>query len=132
MALTYEWKITQIKKTTNDSVDNAIIGTRWEVKGIDANGNDGLFTGATPFTLDQIDPDNFIPYNELTEEMVLSWIKEYVSGSNRVTNYWDHISDRINKQIEEKTSIISNVEAVNLPWAPTSGSLTDDSGSAIV
>jgi hypothetical protein len=132
MALTYEWKITQIKKTTNDSVDNAIIGTRWEVKGIDANGNDGLFTGATPFTLDQIDPDNFVPYNELTEEMVLSWIKEYVSGSNRVTNYWDHISDRINKQIEEKTSIISNVEAVNLPWAPTSGSLTDDSGSAIV
>jgi hypothetical protein len=132
MALTYEWKITQIKKTTNDSVDNAIIGTRWEVKGIDANGNDGLFTGATPFTLDQIDPDNFIPYNELTEETVLSWIKEYVSGSNRVTNYWDHISDRINKQIEEKTSIISNVEAVNLPWAPTSGSLTDDSGSAIV
>jgi hypothetical protein len=100
--------------------------------GIDTNGFSGSFTGATPFTLDQIDPDNFVPYNELTEEMVLSWIKEYVSGSNRVTNYWDHISDRINKQIEEKTSIISNVEAVNLPWAPTSGSLTDDSGSAIV
>jgi hypothetical protein len=132
MALTYEWKITQIKKTTNDSVDNAIIGTRWEVKGIDANGNDGLFTGATPFTLDQINPDNFIPYNELTEEIVLDWIKGYVSGSNKSTNYWDHISDRINKQIEEKTSTISNVEAVNLPWAPTSGSSIEPTGSLVV
>jgi hypothetical protein len=132
MALTYEWKITQIKKTTTNGIDDAIIGTRWEVKGIDANANEGLFTGATPFTLDQINPDNFIPYNELTEEIVLDWIKEYVSGSNRATNYWDHISDRINKQIAEKTSTISNVEASNLPWSPTSGSLTDASGSAIV
>jgi hypothetical protein len=132
MALTYEWKITQIKKTTNDSVDNAIIGTRWEVKGIDANGNDGLFTGATPFTLDQINPDNFVPYNELTEEIVLDWIKGYVSGSNRVTNYWDHISDRINKEIAEKTSIISSVEAVNLPWSPTSGSSIEPTGSLVV
>jgi hypothetical protein len=132
MALRYEWKITQIKKTTTNGIDDAIIGTRWEVKGIDANANEGLFTGATPFTLDQINPDNFIPYNELTEEIVLDWIKEYVSGSNRATNYWDHISDRINKQIEEKTSTISNVEASNLPWAPTSGSLTDASGSLIV
>jgi hypothetical protein len=132
MALTYEWKITQIKKTTNDSVDNAIIGTRWEVKGIDENGNDGLFTGATPFTLDQINPDNFVPYNELTEEIVLDWIKGYVSGSNRETNYWDHISDRINTQIKEKTSIISSVEAVNLPWSPTSGSSIEPTGSLVV
>ena len=132
MALRYEWKITQIKKTTTNGIDDAIIGTKWEVRGIDENANEGLFTGATPFTLDQINPDNFIPYNELTEEIVLDWIKEYVSGSNRATNYWDHISDRINKQIEEKTSTISNVEASNLPWAPTSGSLTDASGSLIV
>jgi hypothetical protein len=132
MALTSEWKITQIKKTTNDSVDNAIIGTRWEVKGIDENGNDGLFTGATPFTLDQINPDNFVPYNELTEEIVLDWIKGYVSGSNRATNYWDHISDRINTQIKEKTSIISSVEAVNLPWSPTSGSSIEPTGSLVV
>jgi hypothetical protein len=132
MGLTYEWKVTQIKKTTNDSVENAIVGTRWEVKGTDTSGNDGLFVGATPFTLNQIDPENFIPYSELTEEIVLNWIKGYVSGSNPVTNYWDHISDRINKQIEEKTSTIDNVESVHLPWAPTSGSLTDASGSVIV
>jgi hypothetical protein len=132
MALTYEWKITQIKKTTNDSVDNAIVGTRWEVKGIDENGNEGLFTGATPFTLDQIDPDNFIPYSELTEDVVLDWIKTTVSGSNRATNYWDHISDKINKQLAEKTSTISTVETSDLPWAPTSGSLTDATGSLVV
>ena len=132
MALTYEWKITQIKKTTNNSVDNAIIGTRWEVKGIDANGNEGTFAGATPFTLDQINPDNFIPYSELTEEVVLNWIKEYVSGSNRVTNYWDHISKKINDQLEEKTSVINNVDAVNLPWSPMSGSADAATGSLVV
>ena len=132
MALTYEWKITQIKKTSSDSVDNAIIGTRWEVKGIDENGNEGLFNGATPFTLDQIDPENFVPYNELTEELVLNWVKQHVSGSNRTTNYWEHISGKINKEIEEKTSVVTNVESAHLPWSPTSGSLTDASGSVIV
>lgn len=132
MALTYEWKITQIKKTTNNSVDNAIIGTRWEVKGTDISGNEGTFAGATPFTLNQINPDNFIPYNELTEEIVLNWIKEYVSGSNRVTNYWDHVSGKINDQLEEKTSVINNVEVANLPWSPISGSAEANSGSLLV
>jgi hypothetical protein len=132
MALTYEWKITQIKKTTNNSVDNAIIGTRWEVKGTDADGNEGTFAGATPFTLDQINPDNFVPYNELTEEIVLGWIKGYVSGSNRVTNYWDHVSKKINDQLEEKTSVINNVEVANLPWSPISGSAEANSGSLLV
>ena len=132
MALTYEWKITQIKKTTNNSVDNAIIGTRWEVKGTDTSGNEGTFAGATPFTLNQINPDNFIPYNELTEEIVLAWIKEYVSGSNRVTNYWDHVSGKINDQLEEKTSVINNVEIANLPWSPISGSAEANSGSLLV
>jgi hypothetical protein len=132
MALTYEWKITQIKKTTNNSVDNAIIGTRWEVKGIDAFSNEGIFNGATPFTLDQINPDNFIPYNELTEEVVLGWIKEYVSGSNKATNYWDHISGKINEKLEEKTSVINNVEVANLPWSPISGSAEANSGSLLV
>ena len=132
MALTYEWKITQIKKISNNSVDNAIIGTRWEVKGIDTNGNAGTFAGATPFTLDQINPDNFIPYNELTEEIVLNWIKEYVSGSNRATNYWDHISGKINEQLEEKISVINNVDAVNLPWSPISGSAEAVSSSLVV
>ena len=132
MALTYEWKVTQIKKTTNNSVDNAIIGTRWEVKGIDADGNEGTFAGATPFTLDQIDPDNFIPYSELTEAVVLDWIKQYVSGSNKTTNYWDHISKKINDELEEKTSVISNVDAVNLPWSPMSGSADAATGSLVV
>lgn len=132
MALTYEWKITQIKKTTNNSVDNAIIGTRWEVKGIDAFSNEGIFNGATPFTLDQINPDNFIPYNELTEAVVLNWIKEYVSGSNKATNYWEHISGKINDQLEEKTSVINNVEVANLPWSPISGSAEANSGSLLV
>ena len=129
MALTYEWKITQIKKTTTNGIDDAIIGTRWEVKGIDSNGNDGSFTGATPFTLAQIDPDNFVPYNELTETMVLDWIKSVVSGSNQSTNYWDHISEKINKQIVEKVSVVSSVDEVNLPWSSTSGSVEPMSGS---
>jgi hypothetical protein len=44
----------------------------------------------------------------------------------------DYYQHKINKEIAEKTSIISSVELVNLPWSPTSGSLTDASGSVIV
>ena len=119
--LTYEWKLTGIVKSTpsNLPVDNVVVGTRWTVTGTDADGNKGTFTGATPFELATVDPDNFTAYSDLTEEQVLGWIKNYVKVVNP---YWNHIVEQIDKQIQKSLEIIEEVAENDLPWSPTSGS----------
>jgi hypothetical protein len=128
--LTYEWKLTGIVKSTpsNLPVDDVIIGTRWTVTGTDANGNTGTFTGATPFELATVDPDNFTAYADLTEEQVLGWVKNYVQVVNP---YWNHIVTQIEKQIEKNQQLISEVNEMDLPWSPTSGSNTPEPGIVV-
>jgi endonuclease I len=59
----------------------------------------------------------FVPFEELTEEMVLDWIKAVVVGG-----YEEHVNAQIQKQIDEKHNPV--VEAA-LPWAPQSTTASD-------
>ena len=112
----YTWKIKSLIKQNTDDLDNVIVGTRWEVTGTNDVGINGSFQGATPFALDSVDPGNFTSFEDLTETQVLGWIKSHVSGS-APTAYWDHISERINKQIQEKTYVKIDVSETELPWS---------------
>jgi len=113
MALTYSWKITGLKKTNVPSANltDVVVGTRWEVTGTDADGNSGAFQGATPFRASEVDPNNFIDWNDLTEETVLGWIKGIVVGG-----YATHVHEQIMNQINNKKNPI--VDADYLPWDP--------------
>ena len=111
MSLTYTWKVKQLKKTSGNNLSDVIVGTQWELKGVDADGNEGSFSGATPFDLSKVNPDSFVAYEDLTEEMVLDWIKAVVVGG-----YWDHVNEQIMKQIDLKKNPV--VEVSQLPWAP--------------
>jgi predicted NBD/HSP70 family sugar kinase len=114
MALTYTWKITGLKKTNVPSANltDVVVGTRWDVTGTDEDGNSGTFHGATPFKASEVDPDNFIDWNNLTEEVVLGWIKGIVVGG-----YASHVHEVIMKQINEKKNPV--LDADYLPWDPT-------------
>lgn len=130
MALTYTWKLTGLKKQDTADFNDLVIGTRWKVTGTDEDGNEGSFDGATPLDIPDADEAGYIPYSELTEEIVLNWIKEHVSGSNPGTNYWDHINGRILQSIDEKKWTRVEVGETDLPWSPTSGSATPDMSAA--
>ena len=52
----------------------------------------------------------FIPYADLTEEIVLGWIQDVVVGS-----YEEHVNEQIQKQIDEMANPITDP---GLPWAP--------------
>ena len=124
MAITYTWKITGLKtKNVSDDKQAAVVQTYWKKIGTDADGNEGTFSGATPFTVDPTDESGpFIPFEELTEEDVLDWIKTVVVGG-----YADHVNGQIAKQIEEK---ISPVVDNRLPWAPVTANTPAPSMSA--
>lgn len=111
MAITYTWKITGIKTKTEGSNQNAVVQTYWQKTGTDENGNKGTFSGATPFTtLDVPEGYTFVPFAELTEELVLNWIKAVVVGG-----YDEHVNHQIQLQIDEKITPVSEAQ---MPWAP--------------
>lgn len=124
MGLTYAWKLVGLKKQNSENIDDAVVGTQWKLTGTDEDGNEGTFTGATPFSISQINTGSFTPYNESTEAQVLGWIKNHVSGSNPSTNYMEHINGVILKEIASKKWVKVEVAEVDLPWSPTSGSTT--------
>ena len=114
MAITYTWKITGLK--VQDSVVNgvtypkAICQTYWQKTGTDENGNEGLFAGATPFTVDPTDDSGpFIPFSELKEQDIINWIQSYVTGE-----YEEHVNNKIQESIDRK---LTQVIESNFPWA---------------
>lgn len=111
MAITYTWAIDRLKVKTEGSNTNAVVQTYWKKTGTDENGNVGSFSGATPFTSTTMPAgDVFVQFADLTEEIVVDWIKDVVVGS-----YEEHVNEQIAKQIEEKINV---VEEPAMPWAP--------------
>ena len=122
MTFIYTWKIKSLKKQDDPSseLNDIIVQTYWECKGTDENGNSGIFNGATPFEPDQIDPQKFTSYEDLTEAQVIGWIQSVVNGN---PSYKDHIDEQIQKQIDIIVKPVVEVQSDALPWAePTESS----------
>jgi len=111
MSIKYTWKITGLKtKNVSATQQGAVVQTYWEKRGSDENGNEGAFAGATPFTVDPTDDSGpFIPFEQLTEADVLSWIQTIVVGS-----YEENVNKMIKEQIDEKIKPIVDAQ---MPWA---------------
>ena len=115
MAVTYTWEVTSLKtknETLGDGVvlSNAICQTYWKKIGTDEDGNEGSFSGATPFSADNLTEENFQQFDVLTEEIVLGWIQAIV-----VDGYEEHVNGQIQKQIDEQVTPITETA---MPWAP--------------
>lgn len=113
MSMTYTWSVTGIKvrdevNANGETLPKAVCQTYWKKVGVDSNGNEGTFNGATPFTAANVPADQFVPFDKLTEEVVLGWIKAIVVGG-----YEDHVNGVITKQISDKT-----ITESNMPWVP--------------
>lgn len=112
MAIKYSWKVVRIKTTNTDSFENAIVNVYWQKDGYDdVTGLIGSFEGATPFDADKIDPDNFTALEQLTEEMVLGWIKQVV-----VDHYEEHVNEQIQRDIDNKAERFTLLNESQLPW----------------
>jgi len=117
MPTTYKWEIISLNtknEVLGDGVvlPNAICQTYWRKTGTDANGVEGTFDGATPFSAANLTPDNFQLFDTLTEDIVLGWVRSIVVG-----DYEGHVNEQIQLRIDE----VSNPEIeTGLPW-PTGG-----------
>lgn len=117
--MNYTWQLTSLKRKDTSELKNIVVQTHWKKIGTDENGNTGEFSGATPFDLSSVDPNNFTSYEDLTEEMILGWIQSIVSET-----YEDHVNERIAEQIESKVNPVTEV-IDEFPWT-SSDSETHD------
>ena len=109
MAITYEWKITALKKAPSlDGLSDVITHINFEYKGTeDATDpvTEGVFYGACP--VGNPDPENFIALADLKESDVLAWAQ----ANHPVEN----MQEVIQKEIEGKVTP-KNIEVEELPW----------------
>ena len=129
MAFTYKYEVTSLKvkdEVVGNTVNkNAVVQTYWKLTGTDEslvaddNKNQGSFSGATPFTTTTMPPGTqFIPFDQLTEADVISWIHAVVEGN---PGYKQHIDEQIQKQIDQNMRPVTEAD---LPWAPPKANTT--------
>ena len=109
MAITYEWKITALKKAPSlDGLSDVITHVNFEYKGSDDStdpATEGVFYGACP--VGPADKDNFVALADLKESDVIEWAK--------ANHPVEHMQDVIQNAIGEKLTP-TNVVVDSLPW----------------
>lgn len=106
--ITYTLSIAYMNTELVDGdLQNVVSNCRWTLSAIDDNTPPNQFSVSRTTTFGQPDPENFIPYNELTEDIVKGWI--YSS-----TTYMDAQVFVMNKIFQLQTS---NTKVLPLPWA---------------
>ena len=123
MAVSYSWAVTQMtKKPQVDDVNDVVVHVRWNLTGTESTtGTQGSFPGATPFELDSDNTGSFVAFDDLTEEIVIGWLEDVV-----VDDYWNHVTERIQHQIDEIDDPVEELNEEGLPWATGSAEVTPD------
>ena len=119
MAITYTWTVDKLMIKTEGTFTNSVVQTYWSCNGTDENGNTGTFRGGTPFSAIG-STASFVPYEQLTEEIVLGWIKDVVHADEM---YSSRINEHILEQIESTVNAKVEVHSHELPWADTTATV---------
>jgi len=113
MAITYVF--TDIKVEIAPSLDgltDVVTRVRYNYKGVNEDGIEGTFAGATPMPLPT--DQNFVPFDQLTEPDVVAWLNSVADKP--------HMQEQIQKQINNQ--IAPKYVPVPNPWDPTTTSTT--------
>ena len=101
MAITKTWEVNTLERELADGYVKKVI---YRVKGIDGSEEKARET----FEVELEKPKTLIPYNKLTEETVLGWVKAKL-GTDAVT--------AIEKSLEDKIALINApLTQTGKPW----------------
>lgn len=105
----YTWKVTNLYTQTIDGKEDYVVIANYETTGVDGDYSASLSSTAQFSTEDVA---VFIPYADLTEEIVIGWIKESL-GENGIISIEACIQGQIDSQINPPVS----PENTPLPWS---------------
>ena len=99
---TFTWTINQLERET---VDGYVFTAHYSVDAADDTYTSGAY-GSIGFER----PDTLIPFSDLTEELVLDWVKEKIGGDEKV----QEIQAALQAQLDEQRT---PTKASGLPWS---------------
>ena len=100
MATTFSWKIANLERET---ADGFVFTCHYTV-----NADDGTYTSGAYGSLGLERPETLIPYSQLTEEIVVGWVKDKF-GAEKVAE----IEAALQAQLDEQHA---PSRAAGLPW----------------
>ena len=108
MAITNTWSVAQMDAYPEYEGNADVVFTvHWRLDGTDGEHTGGVY-GSAGLTLD---PEaTYLPYADLTEAKVISWVKEAL-GEEAVTGYEENVAQQIANQINPP------VVTPQLPWS---------------
>ena len=103
-ATEFTWGIAQLERHTADCV---VYTCHYTI-----NANDGTYSAGAygSIGLEQPDPDNIIPFADLTLELVIGWVQKKLGGDEKVAE----IEAALQAQIDEQHA---PTKAQGLPWS---------------
>jgi hypothetical protein len=101
MAPTISWHIAQLERETTDGF---VYTLHWTVSAVDDE-----FSASAYGSLGLQRPDNLVPYEQLTEETVLSWLEEAMGEEQK-----EATEQALLAQIAEQKA---PTKATGVPWA---------------
>lgn len=105
---TFNWTVKQLYTQTIDGEQNYVVIANYDVVGVDGEYSSSISDSAK-FSTDNV--DNFTPYDQLTNDIVVGWIKS-VLGPDTVANYEESIQGQIDSQINPPVT----PQDTPLPW----------------
>jgi hypothetical protein len=101
MATTYTWKIANLERET---ADGYVFTAHYTV-----NAEDGTYTAGAYGSLGFERPDNLIPFADLTEDLVIGWVKDHF-GAEKVAEIEAALQAQLNEQHAPS-------KQAGVPWA---------------
>lgn len=85
--ITYNWTIVNLYTETVEGQQDYVLTSTFEVEGVEGEFSSTV-NGSQAFS---VEGENFIPYADLTQDIVVSWIKETLGedGLLPITSYID-------------------------------------------
>lgn len=104
----FTWKVTRLYTQTIEGKSDYVVISTYETIGVDGDYTASL-SNMAQFSTEDVAV--FIPYADLTEEIVIGWIKESL-GENGINSIESCINGQINSQKNPPVS----PKATPLPW----------------
>jgi hypothetical protein len=101
MATTYTWAITNLERET---ADGFVFTAHYTV-----DAKDDAYSAGAYGSIGLERPDSLTPYAELTEDLVVSWVKESLGGDEKVAE----IEAALQTQLDEQRN---PSKAAGVPW----------------
>lgn len=102
MTTTFTWGINTLERETDDGF---VFTAHYTV-----DANDGTYSSGAYGSIGFERPENLIPYNQLTKETVIGWVKEALGGDEKVAE----IESALQAQLDEQRT---PTKAAGVPWA---------------